>query len=369
MYRKSNRTKIIPDLFHCKEADVLKYTIRRLALLPLIMFLVSSILFILFLQLPVEQRVAVYIPSHTRNMTPEEYAVFVQTLIGKYGLDQPLPVQYAKWLGGLATGNWGFSPSAKQPVLEGIVQRLPATLELVLYSMIPAVLLALGLGTVAARNTNRLPDHMIRAASFIAWAFPPFILAFMLLIVFYVWLGWFPPGRMSYWVSSVLYSGDFHSFTGMLTIDALLNGNIRLFFDAIRHLVLPSFVLALTVWALLTRVMRSSLLEALSRDYITMARAKGVPEQRIFGHHARRNALLPVISIGGVVVSLLITGTVIVEVIFNFNGVGRWAVKAIILSDIPVAMGFTLFSAMVTVLASFFADILYAVIDPRVQLY
>lgn len=333
------------------------------------MFLVSSILFILFLQLPVEQRVMVYIPPRTRNMTPEEFDVFIQNLIKKYGLDQPLPVQYAKWLGEFATGNWGFSPSAKQPVLQGILQRAPATLELALFSMIPAVLLALGLGSVAARQNNRLPDHMIRAASFIAWAFPPFILAFLLLIFFYAWLGWFPPGRMSYWVNAVINSGEYRSFTGMLTIDALLNGNIKLFWDAVRHLVLPSFVLALTVWALLTRLMRSSLLEALSRDYIIMARAKGMPEKRVVNRHARRNAFLPVISAGGVVVSLLITSTVIVEVIFDYNGVGRWAVSAIIQSDIPVAMGFTLFSCLVTVLAGFFTDILYAVVDPRVKLY
>lgn len=348
---------------------MIKYIVRRLLLLPVIMFFVSLILFFLVLQLPIEQRVMVYVPSFNPHLEPEEVEELIQEIIERRGLDKPLPIQYANWLRELATGSWGYSPAWRQPVLDGIRQRAPATLELALFAMIPSIFFALALGSFAARWGNRLPDHVIRAASFVAWAFPPFILALMLMNVFYAWLGWFPPERMSVWASPIVTSDQFHSFTGMLTIDALLNANLDIFWDAIRHLALPAFVLALTVWALLTRIMRSSLLEVLRQDYITTARAKGVPEQKVVSQHARRNAVLPVISAGGVMVSLLITGTVIVEVIFNFNGVGRWAVKAILQSDVPVAVGFALFSCLVTVLASLFADILYAVVDPRVRLY
>jgi peptide/nickel transport system permease protein len=348
---------------------VIKYVVRRLLLLPVIMFLVSLILFFIILQLPVEQRVMVYVPSFNPHLEPEEVEALIEEIIERRGLNDPLPVQYVSWLRELATGSWGYSPAWRQPVLDGIRQRAPATLELALFAMLPSIFLALGLGSLAARYGNRLPDHLIRAASFVAWAFPPFILALILMNVFYAWLGWFPPERLGVGASQIVTSDQFHNFTGLLTVDALLNANVDIFWEAIRHLALPAFVLALTVWALLTRIMRSSLLEILNQDYITTARAKGVPEQRVIGQHARRNAVLPVISAGGVMVSLLITGTVIVEVIFNFNGVGRWAVKAILQSDVPVAVGFALFSCMVTVLASLLADILYAVADPRVRLY
>jgi peptide/nickel transport system permease protein len=340
-----------------------------LLLLPVIMFLVSLILFFSILQLPVEQRVMVYVPSFNPHLEPEEFEELIQTIIERRGLNEPLPVQYTRWLRELVTGSWGYSPTWRQPVLDGIRQRAPATLELALFAMIPSIVFALVLGSIAARHSNRLPDHLIRAASFVAWAFPPFILALILMNVFYAWLGWFPPERMSIWGNQIIASDQFHSYTGMLTVDALLNANPGIFGEALRHLVLPAFVLALTVWALLTRIMRSSLLEVLSQDYITTARAKGVPEQQVLGQHARRNAILPVISAGGVMVSLVISGTVIVEVIFGFNGVGRWAVTAILQSDVPVAVGFALFSCMVTILASLIADILYAVVDPRVRLY
>jgi ABC-type dipeptide/oligopeptide/nickel transport system permease component len=348
---------------------VIKFILRRLLILPVIMFLVTLILFFLILQLPAEQRVMVYVPSINPHLTPEEVEELIQELIERRGLNKPLPVQYVNWLRDLATGSWGYSPAWRQPVLDGIRQRAPATLELALFAMVPSIFLSISLGSLAARKRSRLPDHVIRAGSFVAWAFPPFILALILMNVFYAWLGWFPPERTSIWVSPILNSEQFHSYTGLLTVDALLNTNLEIFWDAVRHLVLPAFTLSLTVWALLTRIMRSSLLDVLRQDYITTARAKGVPERRVVSQHARRNAVLPVISAGGVMVSVLITGTVVVEVIFNFNGVGRWAVKAILQSDVPVAVGFALFSCTVTVLASLLTDILYAVVDPRVRIF
>jgi len=354
---------------HRKEADVIKYIIRRLLILPVIIFLVTLILFFIILQLPVEQRVWVYVPSFNPHLEPEEVEELIQEIIERRGLNEPLPVQYAKWLRELVAGRWGYSPAWREFVLDGILKRAPATIELALSAMVPSILFAVVLGSAAARRNNRLPDHLVRAASFVAWAFPPFILALLLMNVFYAWLGWFPPERMSIWASPIVTSEEFRTYTGLLTVDALLNTNLDIFWDAIRHLVLPAFTLALTVWALLTRIMRSSLLDTLRQDYITTARAKGVPERHIIGRHARRNAILPVISAGGVMVSLLITGVVVVEVIFNFNGVGRWAVRAIMQSDIPVAIGFALFSCILTVLASLLADVLYAVVDPRVRLF
>jgi peptide/nickel transport system permease protein len=348
---------------------VIKYILRRLLILPLVMFLVSLILFALMMRLPVEERVMIYIPSFNPHITDEQFEVLMQRQIERYGLDRPAPVQYARWMEELIEGGWGYSPTWRQSVLEGIRQRMPATIELALSAMVPAVLLSVVLGSLAARRVSRLPDHVVRAASFVAWAFPPFILALLLINLFYAWLGWFPPERMSVWASTAIHAEGFQTYTGLLTVDGLLNGRLDIFWDAVRHLALPAFTLAVAEWALLARIMRSSLLDVLQQEYVTTARAKGLPERAVIGRHARRNALLPVISTGGVATSMLITGLVVVEVVFSFNGVGRWAMTAILNTDVPVAMGFALLTCGITVLASLLADILYAVVDPRVRLF
>lgn len=348
---------------------MIQYIVRRLLILPVIIFLVTLILFALILQVPVEQRVRVYLPSTKPYLTEEEYARLVAITIERYGLDQPLSVQYVKWMRSLLEGEWGYSPSWRQSVLDGLRRRAPVTIELTLFAMIPSIILAVTLGSLAARQNNRLPDYLVRAAAFLSWAFPPFILSLMLMNVFYAWLNWLPPERMSVWAGAIVNSADFRSYTGLLTVDALLNGDLRIFWDAIRHLILPGVALALTEWALLVRIMRSSLLEVLGQDYITTARAKGVSERRIFSRHARRNAILPLVSAGGVVTSMLITSIVLIEVIFNLNGIGRWVVQAVANSEVPVVVGFTTFSCGVTVLSSLIADILYAVVDPRVRLF
>ena len=349
---------------------MIQYVLRRLLVLPLVMFLVTLILFLLIMQLPLEQRVQVYMPASrpATLLNPEAMARLIENTVEKYGLDRPFPVQYANWLRNLISGQWGYSPTWQQPVLEGLLQRAPATAELVLAAMVPSVFLALALGSLAARHHNRLPDHVVRAAAFAGWAFPSFILGLMLMNVFYAWLGWFPPERLSMWATRLVRSEDFRAYTGMHTVDALLNGNLRVFWDAIRHLVLPGVTVAAAQWALLTRIMRSSLLGELRQDYITTARAKGVGEPTVVNLHARRNAVLPVISTGGVAVSLLISGVVVIESVFSLNGIGRAAAEAIMQTDIPVAVGFAILTCAVTVLASLVADILYAFVDSRVRL-
>ena len=351
------------------EVGLLRYALQRLLILPLLMLLVTCILFFIIVQLPAEQRVMVYVPAVNPHLEPEEYMELLQTLIDRHGLRDPFPVQYVRWLRNLIEGQqWGYSPYWRQPVLEGLWQRAPATIALVLFAMVPSVILALVLGNLAARCQGLVPDYLIRTAAFVGWAFPSFIIGLLLMNVFYVWLGWFAPGRLSIWASAVAHSADFRAYTRMYTVDALLNGNVHLFGDALRHLVLPGITLAAAQWALLTRIMRTSLLEALRQDYVTTARAKGLRERRVVGLHARRNALLPVISAAGVSAAMLLSGVVVVESLFDINGVGRWATKAILHADVPVAAGFALFSCTVTVLASFVADILYAVVDPRVRL-
>jgi ABC-type dipeptide/oligopeptide/nickel transport system permease component len=348
---------------------MLKYIIRRLLFLPVVLFVVTLVLFVLFLQVPAEQRVNVYLPSVRSNMSEADYERLVQRTIERYGLDRPLSVQYVEWVKSFLQGDWGYSPSWREPVLDGLLRRAPATLELTLFAMVPATALAIGLGRLAARRRGAIPDHLIRSAAFLGWAFPPFILALILINVAYARTGWFPPERMSIWAGPIVRGEGFRLYTGLLTVDSLLNGEPRIFWDAIRHLVLPATCLALAQWALLARVMRASLLDVASQDYITTARAKGLSEAQVVNRHAVRNALLPVISTAGVTPPLLITAVAVIEVVFNFNGVGRWAVQGFLSSEIPVTVGFALFSCIITVLASLSADILYAAVDPRVRLY
>ncbi len=348
---------------------MIQYVLRRLLVLPLIIFLVTIILFSLMWQLPVERRASIYVPTTNKFLLPDEEAALVERAIRIHGLDKPWPAQYVNWLKLLVTGDWGHSPTWQQPVLEGLLQRSPATLELALFAVVPSVALSLALGALASRHMNRIPDHLVRGATFLGWALPSFILGLMLMNVFYAWLGWFPPERLSIWAGAVVHSEDFRVYTGMHTVDALLNLDLRLFWDATRHLVLPAISLGLAVWALLTRIMRSSMLDALRQDYVTTARSKGVPERRVVNLHARRNALLPVISAGGVAASMLISGVVVVESVFNINGIGRAAADAMLFTDIPVAVGFAVFTCIVTVVASLVADLLYAFADPRIRLY
>jgi peptide/nickel transport system permease protein len=190
----------------------------------------------------------------------------------------------------------------------------------------------------------------------------------MAMNILYAWMGWFPPERLSIWAVPVVQAETFTTYTGMYTVDALINGNWEIFVDALRHLVLPGLTLSIVAWALFTRVMRDSLLEELHRDYITTARAKGLREGRIIRVHARHNAILPVISTTGTAMSVFLGTIVVAETLFSFNGIGRWAAMAIIFSDVPAAVGFTLFTAIAVVLSSLAADVLYAIVDPRVRL-
>lgn len=346
---------------------MLTYILRRVMILPVVMFVVSVILILLLIQLPVETRVQIYVPSTNRRLTDEEYEQLLLKTIQRYGLDRPAHIQYINWVQNLFEGEWGYSPTWHQPVLEGIKVRAPATIELGLFTMIPAISFALLFGRLAAKNQYQLLDYLIRGAANIGWAFPSFIFGLILLNVLYAWLDWFPPGRISVWASAIVTSGEFRSYTGFLTLDGILNGEFGVTVDAVRHLVLPGLTLAFFNWALFVRIMRVSLLEVLNQDYITTARSKGLRERRVINLHANRNAVLPLISSTGVAVSVFLSSVMIIELLFGFNGIGRWAMVAIQSFDVPVALGFVLASSLLAVTASLVADILYGIIDPRVR--
>jgi peptide/nickel transport system permease protein len=187
-------------------------------------------------------------------------------------------------------------------------------------------------------------------------------------MIFYADLQWFPPGRLSAWANQVIRSPDFHIYTGMYTLDGLLNGRIDISLDALRHLVLPALTLAYVDWALILRVARSSMLEVLNQDYIRTARAKGLSNQQVIYRHARPNAMIPVVTIGGLLMVGLLNGVVITETVFNYYGMGLFAANAALNFDAISVLGIALLAGAVLVIANLVVDILYHYLDPRIEL-
>ena len=190
----------------------------------------------------------------------------------------------------------------------------------------------------------------------------------LILMIFYGVLRWLPPGRLSVWADDIVFSGSFHRYTGFNTIDTLLNGQWKIFWDAIRHLIGPVVTLAYLSWAFLLRLTRSSMLEVLNTDYVRTARAKGLPERMVIKRHVRRNALIPVVTVAGLMIIGLLGGAMIVETVFDYKGLGLLTVTAAQRLDYTCLLGVTMFSTALLVLANLVVDVLYAYIDPRVRL-
>jgi len=290
-------------------------------------------------------------------------------VIERYGLDQPFVVQYGTWLGQVFTGNLGYSKVVSQPVSDAIIQFLPATLELAIFATPLIILLGILLGTTAAAHKDRPLDHGTRVAAILGWSLPTFWLGLMLLMIFYGFLrGFLPPGRLSVQIDLLVNAAPFIRYTHINTIDAILNLDGPVFLDALRHLVLPVVTLSVVNVAFIMRLMRSSMLESLGKGYILTARAKGLAERVVVNKHARRNALIPVITVSGYVFAALANGVVITETIFNFKGIGWWAWQSAINLDISSVLGFALFNAVLFVLVNLVVDVLYTRVDPRVRL-
>lgn len=344
---------------------MLTYILRRLLLLPFVLFALSLMIFSLQMLLTPTQRIAAYVsgPEGLKGGTQA-----VADLIEKYGLDDPFFIQYGRWIGGILTGNLGWSETARQPVSEALISLFPATLELVVLAFGLSFVLAIWLGTRAGVNHNRWPDHIIRLVTILGWSFPTFVFGLIMLLIFYGTLDWFPPGRLSQWAISEIRDTDFVRYTGLNTVDALMNGNWAIFFDALRHLVAPVLTLTYVSIASMTRVMRTSMLESLRQDYVRTARAKGMSKRIVESHHARRNALLPVITMAGMELAAMMGGVVITETIFDYHGLGQFAANAAANLDFPAVLGFGLYFAVVLVVINLIVDVIYPALDPRVKL-
>jgi peptide/nickel transport system permease protein len=334
-----------------------RYIVRRLLSLPLLLLGIVSIAFLIshFTQGdPLSSIVS------ERQMDDEQAVAAAKA---RWGLDKSLPEQYLVYVGNLLTGDLGISFRTKQPVSQDLLERLPATLELVIAAMLFGSLTGIALGVVAARFRDRPVDQGVRVWALVGSSTPVFWSGLILLYIFSVVLGWLPgPGRLD--ARSTPPSG----MTGFLTIDALLLGDMELFWDAVHHLILPALVLGWTVMGVVLRLVRASMLDVLSQDYITAARARGAGELRVLLNHALRNALVPTLTIIGFTFAYLITGAVLTEAIFSWTGIGSYAVDAARSLDYPAIMGVTIVGGAAFLLTNLLTDIAYAFADPRIRL-
>ncbi|TFG04029.1 ABC transporter permease, partial [Candidatus Thorarchaeota archaeon] len=294
-----------------------------------------------------------------------------------YGLDEPLYVQYFLYMGNLIRGDWGISytTGGDQAVLTVIAQRFPATIELSMIAMIFAVVLGIPLGIVSATRKDQPVDHFTRVFSLAGVSMPIFWFGLMLKYVFFYLfaINNLPhlPGDSRYdnelWKMVLGNLEGYQPITRFMLIDSILYGSPALLLDAATHLVLPGFCLGYLTLAIITRMMRSSMLEVLREDYITLARSKGLRERTVIYKHALRNALIPTITVIGLAFGSLMTGAVLTETIYNWPGIGKWATRAILNSDMAAINGFTLLVALIFVTANLLVDIMYGALDPRIR--
>ena len=331
-------------------------------MLPIVIFAVSVIIVGLLQLLSPVQRASAFARSEQQLRGDN-----INAIIDQYGLDENFFVQYTTWARQALRGNLGFSRSSSEPVMLTIRKRLPASTELAFFALLPVIGLGILFGTAAALHRDTFIDQFTRVFAIIGWSLPTFVFGLWLLIVFYGGFGLFGIGRISNRFVTEIATGSIATPTGFMILDALLAGRLDLLADALLHLVLPVTTLAVVSGAQIMRVMRSSLLDALSQDYVRTAKAKGLSKDAVNLKHARRNALIPVITLSGVAFAFLLNGVVVTETIFNYPGLGSWAATAAVQLDIPAVLGFALLTAVIIVMANLLVDLLYAVVDPRIR--
>lgn len=330
------------------------YVLRRLLILPLLVVGTSIIVFTL--TRVGGSPIGIYL-SHEMN------AAEVAQLEERFHLNDPLPVQYVYWVSGVVRGDLGWSGVAAAPVTEVFPAKLAATMELAVASAVVAVALGLALGTYAGARRNRMPDHLTRVFSISGASMPLFWFAILLLIVFWVNLGWFPIGRSD----PQIFARIAHP-TGLYTVDAVLSGDLGALYDALWHLALPALTLGYGATAIIARMMRSSLVEELQEDYVDAARAKGLPERLVLRRHARRNALIPTVTVIGLTFGFLLQGAVVAEIIFRWPGLGRWMADAVLRGDQATIMAYVMFTSVLFLVVNLVVDVVYAYLDRRVVL-
>jgi peptide/nickel transport system permease protein len=283
-------------------------------------------------------------------------------LAQRYGLDKPLPVQYVYYVRNLIQGDLGTTITTRKPVSGELQRYVPATIELSLGAMSFAILFGVPLGILAAIRQNRWADHAARFIALLGTSVPVFWLGLLLAYVFSFELRWLPRAGQ---LDPGMPLPD--HVTGLVTIDALISGDWAAFKSVVRHLVLPSVVLGSFAMGIIARMLRSSLVAAMSEDYVRTGRAKGLSEARVVIGHALRNALIPTVTVIGLTFASLLAGAVLTETIFSWPGIGQFAVRMALKLDYPGLLGVTLVVAVGYIIVNLCVDILYGVLDPRIR--
>ncbi|CAN5390404.1 ABC transporter permease [soil metagenome] len=333
---------------------VLHLIIRRLFFLIFVVFALSIVTFVLMHLVPSDP---------ARNIAgPRASPAAVQQIREEYGLDDPVVERYVNYMTGIVQLDFGDSLSSRRPVSDDLKRYLPATFELTLAAMAFAIIFGVPLGVISAVRKNSGIDAFGRIVSVIGLSMPSFWLAIVLQFVFFARLGWLPDGqRLPIGVDPP------RTITTLYSVDALLTLNFDVFVTTIQHLAMPAFVLGFISLAPVTRMIRSAMLEVLNQDYVRTARAKGLKNNTVITRHALKNALLPAITVTGLQLGLLLSGTVLVEIVFSWPGIGRYAFQAIQNQDPNSLISVTLVIGFAYVLANMIVDIAYIFLDPRIR--
>jgi peptide/nickel transport system permease protein len=327
---------------------------RLLQLIP-VLFGVSLIVFLMITLTPGDP---VQIMIGDQRVEPEEIA----RLRAELGLDRPLVERFFVFIGNALQGNFGQSFFHRRPVIDVIAERLPATIELAVVALVIAIATAIPLGILAAVRRGSWIDKAATVGSLLGVSLPGFWFAILLILLFAVNLQLLPvAGRIG-------YASEVSPITGFLLIDTLLRGRPDAFLDALRHIILPAITLGLPMAAILMRVTRTSMLEVLRSDYVTFAEAKGLRRSRVLYRHALKNALIPTVTVAALEMGSLLGGSMIVETVFGWPGLGRLVVESIFMRNYPLIQAAVLFYAVTYVLLNFVADLLYTQLNPRVRL-
>ena len=340
--------------------SMLKYFFRRvLAMIP-VTFGVMTLTFILSRMMPGDPALAMLEAAGIAKPNPVVYNAMVKQL----GLDQPIILQYFKYLADLFTGNWGKSVSIarNQDVWVLIIQRLPLTIDLAIFSMIIASLLGIRAGVISSTHRNKSRDTIVRGFALLGVAVPVFFLGMLVQFIFGYIFPIFPTtGHKDF----IYENPDF--VTGFYMIDALLAGEIYKIFDYLYHMILPVFCLSFITLAGITRQTRSSMLEVLEQDYVRTARAKGCKERDVISNHALKNALIPTVTVIGLNFAALLTGAVLTESTFGLAGIGNLLINAIDLTDYWVLSAVIFLITLIFIFATLITDLLYGILDPRIR--
>jgi peptide/nickel transport system permease protein len=331
------------------------YILRRFLSLIVVLLGVSFIAFFFVHLIPGDPAQAML----GERATAESVARMRQEM----GLNDPLAVQYWRYLSRLVTGDLGQSIHTNNPVSVDFASRFPATVELSVMAMLIAVLVGVPAGMLAATHRNSVFDLLSTGGALVGISMPVYWLGLMLIWFFAIQMHWFPPGgRLDVGV-------QFHPVTNYFVLDAIMTGNLPALGNALWHLALPALTLSTIPMAIIARMTRSSFLEALGQDYVRTARSKGLRESIVSRRHVLKNAALPVVTVVGLQTGLLLSGSVLTESIFSWPGIGRWIYDSIQWRDYPVIQSMLLVVAGLFVVVNLVVDLLYAVLDPRVRLW